>query len=274
MTSETTVDDLVVSINAAVDDGTLKGIKASKDPSNGRLLLTSLDTTWDADVSVSFTDITSANKQTSLQVFDNAGNPIKLDIQLEKTGADTWDIAIYNGSTLLDGPTGMAFDGSGKLIGPSSMKLDIPNRKNLTLDLSGMTQLAGDYSLTGYSNGNAPSAVKSAEFASDGTVYAVYEDGTRIAAYRIPLATIASPDNLAPKAGNVYEATSQSGGYQVGFPESVGFGSLASGALEGSNVDIGTELTAMIEAQTSYTANSKVFQTGSELLDVLMNLKR
>jgi flagellar hook protein FlgE len=53
-----------------------------------------------------------------------------------------------------------------------------------------------------------------------------------------------------------------------------GFGSIASGALEGSNVDIGTELTAMIEAQTSYTANSKVFQTGSELLDVLMNLKR
>jgi flagellar hook protein FlgE len=44
--------------------------------------------------------------------------------------------------------------------------------------------------------------------------------------------------------------------------------------LEASNVDIGTELTSMIEAQTAYTANSKVFQTGSELLDVLMNLKR
>ena len=30
----------------------------------------------------------------------------------------------------------------------------------------------------------------------------------------------------------------------------------------------------MIEAQRNYTANSKVFQTGSELLDVLVNLKR
>lgn len=35
-----------------------------------------------------------------------------------------------------------------------------------------------------------------------------------------------------------------------------------------------SELTAMIEAQRGYTANSKVFQTGSDLLDVLVNLKR
>ncbi len=137
-----------------------------------------------------------------------------------------------------------------------------------------MTQLAGDYNVTGSANGNAPSAVKGAEFGSDGTVYAVYEDGSRVAAYKIPLATVPSPDNLTPRAGNVYEASTASGDYLVGFPETGGFGTLAVGALEGSNVDIGTELTSMIEAQTSYTANSKVFQTGSELLDVLMSLKR
>ena len=50
-------------------------------------------------------------------------------------------------------------------------------------------------------------------------------------------------------------------------------GSIVSGALESSNVDIAEELTTMIEAQRGYTANSKVFQAGSELLDVLMSLK-
>ena len=30
----------------------------------------------------------------------------------------------------------------------------------------------------------------------------------------------------------------------------------------------------MIEAQRSYTANSKVFQTGADLMDILVNLKR
>ena len=39
-------------------------------------------------------------------------------------------------------------------------------------------------------------------------------------------------------------------------------------------VDMATELTTMIDAQRGYTANSKVFQTGSELMDVLVNLKR
>jgi len=30
----------------------------------------------------------------------------------------------------------------------------------------------------------------------------------------------------------------------------------------------------MIEAQRNYTANSRVFQTGSELMDLVVNLKR
>ena len=51
-------------------------------------------------------------------------------------------------------------------------------------------------------------------------------------------------------------------------------GTILSGALEDSNVDVAEELTAMIESQRNYTANSKVFQTGSELMEVLVNLKR
>ncbi|MBM6580011.1 flagellar hook protein FlgE [Microvirga sp. BT689] len=223
------------------------------------------------------------NQKSSLQVYDKVGNPIKIDITLVKVDADTWTMTVANGTDPLDPLTGtltktLEFDADGQLdmalMGTSVLNFNIPGGEPFALDMKGMTQLAGEYNVKGASNGNAPSAVKDVEFASDGTVYAVYEDGSRVGAYRIPLATVPSPDNLYPRAGNVYETTAASGGYQVGFPEMSGFGSIASGALEGSNVDIGTELTAMIEAQTSYTANSKVFQTGSELLDVLMNLKR
>ena len=61
---------------------------------------------------------------------------------------------------------------------------------------------------------------------------------------------------------------------QVGFAGQGGRGILKAGALEQSNVDVSTELTPMIESQTVYTANSKVFMTGNELLETLMNLKR
>ena len=65
-----------------------------------------------------------------------------------------------------------------------------------------------------------------------------------------------------------------SGDVQVGFAGEGGLGNLLSGALEQSTVDLASELTAMIEFERNYTANSKVFQTGSELMDVVVNLKR
>ncbi|MFC4173647.1 flagellar hook protein FlgE [Microvirga sp. GCM10011540] len=220
-------------------------------------------------------------KKSSLVTYDNVGNEMKLDIYLTKASGTTWEVSVYDAAspasfpaTPLSPATTLTFDGMGQLTGGvTSTTFNIPNGQSFTLDMAGMTHLAGDYQVTGISNGNKPTAVEGAEFGSDWTVFAVYGDGTRIAAYKVPLATVPSPDNLTPRAGNVYEASIESGGVQVGFPQEGGFGSISVGALEQSNVDIGTELTAMIEAQTGYTAN-KVFQTGSELLDVLMSLKR
>ncbi|MEY9757219.1 flagellar hook protein FlgE [Bradyrhizobium yuanmingense] len=57
-------------------------------------------------------------------------------------------------------------------------------------------------------------------------------------------------------------------------PARGGLGTIQSSALEDSNVDLADELTGMIEAQRGFTANSKSFQTGSDLLDVVVNLKR
>ena len=65
-----------------------------------------------------------------------------------------------------------------------------------------------------------------------------------------------------------------SGDIQVGFAKDGGFGTMVSGALEQSTVDLASELTNMIESERNYTANSKVFQTGADLMDVLVNLKR
>jgi flagellar hook protein FlgE len=85
---------------------------------------------------------------------------------------------------------------------------------------------------------------------------------------------VPSPDNLVPEAGNVYSLGVNSGNYQLGNPGTSGLGTIKSEALEQSNVDLASELTSMIESQRGYTANSKVFQTGADLLDVLVNLKR
>ena len=84
---------------------------------------------------------------------------------------------------------------------------------------------------------------------------------------RAPTSSTSSPATSIRKAA--IPATSASAS-----PMRAAWASVVSGALENSNVDIAEELTNMIESQRTYTANSKVFQTGADLMDILVNLKR
>ena len=105
-------------------------------------------------------------------------------------------------------------------------------------------------------------------------MFAIYETGARVATYKIPLATVPSPDKMSVQPGNVFLTTQDSGDMSLGFANEGGRGGIAGFTLEQSNVDLANELTTMIESQRNYTANSKVFQTSAELMDVLVNLSR
>ncbi|MBU2583317.1 MAG: flagellar hook protein FlgE [Alphaproteobacteria bacterium] len=225
--------------------------------------------------------------KSSLVAFDGLGNEVIVDAYFTKTAASSWEVSVFRNSDadpLTVFPYGSAplatqsltFDATSGLMTSSPLvSFAIPGGLPFELDLEGSTQLAADYSVLDVDvDGNAPSGVANLEFTEDGFVYAVFENGARKPTYRIPLGTVISPDRLLPKPGNIYWLTADSGDLQVGFPSDSSFGSIVSGALEGSTVDLASELTTMIEAQRNYTANSKVFQTGSELLDVVVNLKR
>jgi flagellar hook protein FlgE len=216
------------------------------------------------------------SKKNSLKVYDNVGRPVTLDVQMTKTAANTWSVEFIDPAapTPSLGTTSVTFDGNGKITGSASTLVKVPNGGSIPVDLRGLTQLSGNHNLSGTADGSSPTSVSGTAFGEDGTVYAVYTDGTRKAAFKVPLADVASPDNLAPRAGNVFTTSAESGDIQVGFAGQGGRGILKAGALEQSNVDVSTELTTMIESQTVYTANSKVFMTGNELLETLMNLKR
>lgn len=226
--------------------------------------------------------------KTSIVTYDSLGGEVLLDIYFSKTAANEWEITVFNqadGTSQSGFPYGSAalatdtftFDTSGKLAAgsPDSLQIQVPGGELLDLDLSNLSQLSAGY-IPGDANvnGSAASAMKEVKIDGDGTVFAQYENGTLQELYRIPLANVRSPDELSIESGNVYSQSTTSGDVYLGFAGEGGFGAIRSGALEASNVDIGEELTAMIESQRSYTANSKVFQTGSELMDILVNLKR
>ncbi|MEM8971905.1 MAG: flagellar hook protein FlgE [Pseudomonadota bacterium] len=228
--------------------------------------------------------------KSSIIAYDNLGREVTFDVYMTKTAADTWEVSAYDRADAASptasfpytaGPlvtTSVAFDPTtGSLTGASanSITIPVPNGSNLEMDLSEFTQFATDFQVSAINvNGNPASNVDRVDFAEDGTVYAVYGNGQRIPQFRIPVATVASPDQLLSETGNIFKLTPDAGEFRVGVAGSSGLGTIESGALESSTVDLAGELTTMIQAQRSYTANSKVFQTGSEMLDVLVNLKR
>jgi flagellar hook protein FlgE len=227
--------------------------------------------------------------KTSLVTFANLGREVTLDIYSAKTATNTWEVTVYDraeaspsgGFPYASGPlatTTLTFDGAtGQLTpaSPDTLTIPVPDGGNLALDLSQSSQLAAPYTVIGATvNGNGPSAVDRIDIDQDGRLFAVYENGTRVATYQIPLATVPSPDNLQPLPGDVFLPDSDSGDMLIGFAGQGGFGLIEESALEQSTVDLADELATMIEAERNFQVNSKVFQTGADLLDVIVNLKR
>jgi len=226
--------------------------------------------------------------KSSMVTYDNLGNKKLLDVYFTNTGTGTWSVSVFDQSKATPGTSfpytggalataNLTFDATtGKLTGAvDSITIPVPGGASLDLDLSKLTQLGTGFTVSEAKvNGNAPSTIEKIQIGEDGVIYAQYQDGSTKPLFKIPLADVQSADNLTALPGNVYAQSTDSGTVRIGFANEGKLGSIISGALENSNVDIAEELTNMIAAQRSYTANSKVFQTGSDLMDVLVNLKR
>ena len=70
-----------------------------------------------------------------------------------------------------------------------------------------------------------------------------------------------------------WRSTPNSGAEVLGVANSGTFGSLASGAVEASNVDMSAELVNMIVAQRNYQSNSQTIKTQDQILNTLVNLR-
>ena len=83
-----------------------------------------------------------------------------------------------------------------------------------------------------------------------------------------------NPGGLQNAGHNFLVTTTASGIADVSAPESGGAGSIQSGGLEGSNVDVGTEFTNLIAAQRGYEVNAKAFSIANTLMQDAIDLIR
>jgi len=90
---------------------------------------------------------------------------------------------------------------------------------------------------------------------------------------QIEVVNFINPAGLRALGKNIFSPSSASGLPQQGQPGQSGFGELAQGQIEASNVNIVDEMVNMITAQRAYETNSKVIQASDQMLQYMNQLR-
>ena len=142
------------------------------------------------------------------------------------------------------------------------------------LSYKGSTQFGSNFGIgTARQDGYAPGQLAGFSVSPEGAVQVRYTNGqTKTAAY-IRLANFPNTQGLQPAGNNQWVQTYAAGDEVTGLPGDAGFGTLQSGAVEDSNVDLTAELVNMITAQRTYQANAQTVKTQDQILQTLVNLR-
>ncbi|MCV2401507.1 flagellar hook protein FlgE [Marinomonas sp. C2222] len=189
----------------------------------------------------------------------------------------------------LESDTMVSFDEAGNLLGtyrglpPFSVSepinlelvgLDPTNRAFTTsFDFTGSTQYALNSSDNFEQDGYTAGELQGVSFDNDGFLIANYTNQQTATLGQIALATFDSTDGLVPNGHTSWLASTNSGQADIGRPNSGVFGKIQGGSLEESNVELTTELVALIEAQRNYQANSKTLETENAVTQTIINLR-
>jgi flagellar hook protein FlgE len=142
---------------------------------------------------------------------------------------------------------------------------------NFSIDYTGTTQFAGEAtSTTNSTDGYASGTYVGVELAADGSVVARYSNEQKQTVGTIALATFGNEGALTATSDTSWQANAASGLALFGTPGAGLAGKLNTGSLEGSNVDITSELVGLMTSQRNYQANSKVITTENQMMQTLM----
>ena len=125
---------------------------------------------------------------------------------------------------------------------------------------------------------NIPTSANNAQLTSvgvdkKGMVSAVYADGSTVYLGQVAMATFNSQEGLRQEGDAHWSANVASGDPIFGTANQGMYGSVNSGMLERSNVDITDELVALIAAQRNFQANSKAIEAANTLTTTIVNLR-
>lgn len=152
---------------------------------------------------------------------------------------------------------------------------DGANELEIDLDLGGITQFDSPMTTSARSqNGFDMGTLESFSLDKYGNVTGIYSNGYKQTIAQLSLATFSNSSGLEKQGDSMFQASSNSGVPLIGQPGQAKRGTIVSGTLEMSNVDLAEEFTDLIIAQRGFSANSKIITTSDQILSELVALKR
>jgi flagellar hook protein FlgE len=278
----------------AVDKNAVSPIKVSQSVYNP---VATSEVTLSANLPATPSSTTSTSSQ--ITVYDSLGTSHTVTLDWTQNATNDWTVSINvpddttsasrgtaevqfgtaSGNSVADGTVGSISNGTGSVTTsnfasntPATLTFtaDFGNgAQTITLNLgdygqsSGLTQYAGtDYTLHGLTqNGVPPGSFSSLTTTSAGDIVANYDNGQSRTIARVPVVTFNNPDALQRQNDQSFTATIDSGTPMMQDADSNGAGSLVTGSVEESNVDIASEFSKLIVAQRAYSANTKLITT-------------
>ena len=159
---------------------------------------------------------------------------------------------------------------------PDNIELRVDALQNI--DNKGSSTISGrsgNQENTARGAGHAAGEMSSLSVEIDGKIRATYTNGVTKIMGQIAVANFTNPAGLQKEGENLYSATANSGTFNgIGVDITADGGSMSSGVLEMSNVDLSSEFTEMITTQRGFQANSRIITVSDTLLEELINLKR
>ncbi len=231
---------------------------------------------------------------TSITAYDSQGGRHTVIMTFTKTTTNNlwdWEVTLPGQETILEGGTGsVQFNPDGSLLsfayngGAASLRfdpgtgadfLDIDLNAGNTGQFDGLTGFASPFTASAiYQDGYSVGILEKIAIDSAGTVTGIFSNGISRTLAQIILADFSNQGGLRRMGNSMYQTSANSGSAIHGIAGETVAGSISSGALEASNVDIAMEFTNMITAQRGFQANARVITTSDSMLDELVNLKR
>jgi flagellar hook protein FlgE len=229
------------------------------------------------------TDPNSYNNTTSLTVYDSLGAAHTASLYFVKDAtANDWEVQLNVDGTAVGGLQPLNYSSSGALVSPANGLVTFPAytpatgaaAMNMTFNFGQTTQYGGNFAVTAVQqDGFTTGQLTGINIDQTGVVQAQFTNGRSVELGQIALANFANPQGLAQLGNATWSATNASGAAVNGVAGNSGFGAIASGSLEESNVDTTSALVEMITAQRNFQANAQMIQTEDQVTQSIIHIR-